>query len=188
MSSHVAVLDANVLVPACLRDTLLRQAEEPRLFIPKWSDQIIEEMVRALETKLSPPLSREKTQYLVEQLREHFPEAWLSEFEVLIPAMQNNPKDKHVLAAAVKGRAETIVTFDARHFPEETLRPWGIAVQHPDEFLVHQYHLDPELVHDKLALQAADIDRPIDGVLATLQQFAPQFVALVSTAGSSTHD
>lgn len=183
MSSYVALLDANVLVPACLRDTLLRQAEEPRLFIPKWSDQIIEEMVRTLETKLRPPLSFEKTQYLVEQLQEHFPEAWISEFEVLIPAMQNNPKDKHVLAAAVKSHAETIVTLNVKHFPEEALGPWGIVVQHPDDFLVHQYHLEPELVRNKLALQAEDIGRSIDGVLATLKQFAPQFVGLVSTSG-----
>jgi predicted nucleic acid-binding protein len=180
MSNYVALLDANVLVPACLRDTLLRQAEEPRLFIPKWSDQIIEEMVRTLESKLGLP--NENTQYLVEQLKEHFPEAWVSECELLIEAMQNDPGDRHVLAAAVKGHAETIVTANIKHFSDEALRPWGIVAQHPDDFLVHQYYLKPELVKKKLAMQADDICRPIEAVLGTLKKAAPQFAKLVSQA------
>lgn len=42
MSDYKAVLDACVLVKACLRDTLLRLAEEPRLYIPFWSAEILE--------------------------------------------------------------------------------------------------------------------------------------------------
>jgi hypothetical protein len=49
---YVAILDACVLVPAGLRDTILRLAETPRLFLPKWSDEILAEVERALISKL----------------------------------------------------------------------------------------------------------------------------------------
>ena len=58
-----AVLDACVLVQAPLRDTLLRLAEPPRLYIPQWSDEIIAETVRTLENRIG--LSAQKTEYLV---------------------------------------------------------------------------------------------------------------------------
>jgi len=47
-SDYLAVLDACVIVPAGLRDTLLRLAETPRLFVPKWSDEILAEVRRTL--------------------------------------------------------------------------------------------------------------------------------------------
>lgn len=58
-----AVLDACVLVQAPLRDTLLRLAEPPRLYVPQWSDEIIAETVRTLENRIG--LSAQKTAYLV---------------------------------------------------------------------------------------------------------------------------
>ena len=56
-----AVLDACVLVQAPLRDTLLRLAEPPRLYIPQWSDEIIAETVRTLENRIG--LSAQKPAY-----------------------------------------------------------------------------------------------------------------------------
>jgi hypothetical protein len=46
-----------------------------------------------------------------------------------------------VLAAAIKGRADLIVTINLKDFPADKLDPWGIEAQHPDEFLTHQFHL-----------------------------------------------
>ena len=48
---YLVVLDACVLVSAGLRDTLLRLAESPRLYVPKWSEDIIEEMARTLRER-----------------------------------------------------------------------------------------------------------------------------------------
>lgn len=104
-------------------------------------------------------------------------------FEPLIPAMQNHAKDKHVLAAAAKSRAEVIVTFNVKHFPDEALEPWGIVAQHPDDFLVQQYALEPELVQRKLALQAEEIGRSLSDVLAILKLVAPRFAGVVSASG-----
>jgi hypothetical protein len=52
-----------------------------------------------------------------------------------------DPDDRHVLAAAIKGRADLIVTLNLKDFPADELDRWGIDIQHPDEFLVHQFHL-----------------------------------------------
>ena len=50
-------------------------------------------------------------------LREHFPEAWVEEYEPFVPLMTNDPKDRHVIAAAVKSDTKLIVTYNAKDFP-----------------------------------------------------------------------
>ena len=92
--------------------------------------------------------------------------------------MTNPPKDRHVLAAAVRSGAQTIVTFNLKDFPEEALGPWDILAQSPDEFLVHQYHLSPEVVFRKLEEQAAR-HGGMKRLLSIHQRTAPEFTALV---------
>ena len=48
----------------------------------------------------------------------------------------------HVLAAAIAGHADCIVTANLKAFPENALAPFGIQVIHPDEFLIAQMDLD----------------------------------------------
>jgi len=59
-ADRIAVLDACVLFQASVRDTLLRLAEHPGLYSPRWSEEIIAEMKRALERQISvsPPVER----------------------------------------------------------------------------------------------------------------------------------
>ena len=54
-SAPLVVLDACVLANFSLCDTLLRLAETPRLFEPKWSEEIVRETTRTLESKLGWP-------------------------------------------------------------------------------------------------------------------------------------
>jgi hypothetical protein len=61
------------------------------------------------------------------------------------------------MAAAVRTNAQTIVTFNLKHFPVEALSPWNVIAQSPDDFLIHQYHLDAELVVLKLREQARNV-------------------------------
>jgi hypothetical protein len=104
-STPLVVLDACVLANFSLCDTLLRLAEPPRLFEPKWSDEIIRETTRTLESKLGWPNSL--TAHLEKELRAHFSEAWISGYESLIPRMTNDEKDQFGRYAA--NRAFTAV-------------------------------------------------------------------------------
>jgi len=175
------VLDGCVLVPACLRDTVLRLAEEPALYLPRWSDQIIEEMVRTLRLKLN--VGSAQTDHLAVCLRDAFPEAWITDFEPLIAGMANEPKDRHVLAAAARAGAQTIVTFNTKHFPKAALDPWGIEAQSPDDFLMHLYHLNPRLTTRRLLQEAADTSRTLPELLSALGIAAPGFEKLLAADG-----
>ncbi len=57
-NDYSAVLDACVLVPMALCDLLLRLAEEPAMYRPLWSEQILTEMAKALKTKLHRSVRR----------------------------------------------------------------------------------------------------------------------------------
>jgi predicted nucleic acid-binding protein len=89
-------------------DTLLRLAAGPRLYLPKWSDQIMVEVTRILQERFN--LSAQKAIYRENEIRRHFPEAWIEGYEGLIPSMTNHPKDRHVLAAAAHAGIKVIVT------------------------------------------------------------------------------
>ena len=173
-ADFLVVLDACVLIQAPLRDTLLRLAEEPRLFVPRWSEEIIVETVRNLEKRIG--LSNSKTAYLVGELRKHFGDAWVTGYAPLIGSMANDPKDRHVLAAAVKCGAPVIVTYNKRDFPAAATEPWGIEIQGPSTFLKHLYDLDPSVVIDKLHAQARNLGRTLPEQLAVLRNAVPPFV------------
>src|SRR3954469_22220568 len=125
------VLDANVLYPFSLRDTLLRAASEG-LFQLYWSDQILEEARRSLVS--SGRMTDDRAARLRSVMEEAFPEAMVTGHEPLIAAMKNDEKDRHVVAAAVKAGAQVIVTSNLKHFRE---LPEGIEAQSPDDFLCH---------------------------------------------------
>ena len=52
-----------------------------------------------------------------------------------------DPNDRHVLAAAIIGRCDVIVTQNLKHFPDAAPTPYGVDVQHPDEFLLNHLNL-----------------------------------------------
>jgi hypothetical protein len=110
------------------------------------------------------------------ELRRHFPEAWVESFDALTDAMTNDPGDRHVLAAAVRSHADLIVTYNRRHFPAPSLRPWEIDVQGPSTFLRGLYDLDAGLFVGKLYEQAATIGVSMPRLLHSLAKNAPQFV------------
>jgi hypothetical protein len=180
MTDYQAVLDTCVLVNSCIRDALLRQAEKPATYLPRWSPQIIDEARRTL---LGPHfgLSGTQVQHLLDEIQRAFPSACIGDVESLVPAMANDPGDRHVLGAAVKCGAQTIVTFNLKHFSSDALDPWSVEVQHPDQFLIHQYPLDPMVGLRKLYSQASDIRMTLPNLLGKLAVFAPAFVRSVRT-------
>ena len=186
MTNYLVVVDACVLVNASIRDTLLRLAEEPRLYVVRWSDSIIKETISTLESRFKK--TPEQTAHLVQELKKSFPEAWICGHESLIPGMANHDGDRHVLAAAVKSGAQTIVTFNLKHFKEEHVSPFGIEAISPDEFLLNQYHLDKPLVVFKLTMQANEIGKAVPSLLQILKKSVPQFAQTVADELSVTLD
>ena len=176
----LVVLDACVLANFSLCDTLLRLAEPPRLYEPKWSEEIIRETIRTLQLKLGWPGAL--TGHLEQELRTHFSEAWIGGYEPLIPRMTNDEKDRHVLAAAVQGQASIIVTFNLRHFSREHLKPWAVRALHPQPFLIEIFSQEQSVVMTKLEQQAADRRRSLPELLNILNATVPGFAAVVSAA------
>src|SRR4051794_26768871 len=137
--AFVAVLDANVLWSAALRDTLVRAALAD-LYRPVWSEEILAEMLRNLKRK-RPNLNPARLDRMVHLLRAEIPDALVDGYQGLVPTMTNDPGDRHVLAAAVHAGAEVIVTFNGRHFPAAACEPYNVEAQHPDKFLSHLWDL-----------------------------------------------
>ncbi|MDR1187954.1 MAG: PIN domain-containing protein [Bifidobacteriaceae bacterium] len=127
-----AVLDACVLVPIALCDVLLELADA-QLFKPLWSETILAETRRTLVRKRGLPVERAERR--LAHMRTAQPDALVTGFEHLITAMTNDPKDRHVLAAAVRARSKMIVTENLADFPPESVTPHGISVITADVFL-----------------------------------------------------
>ena len=178
-NEYAAVLDACVLVPMPLCDTLLRLAEDPAFYRLLWSKEILREVGDALETKLK--LTKEQREYRLNQMQKAFPEAMVRIPQGLINTFDCPDKDdRHVLACAVKGQANAIVTKNTRDFPAECLKEYGIFCQPPDEFLVHQFYLGPQEVVEKLDRQAAAIRKQRNYILDLLVKDAPVFCSLIT--------
>jgi hypothetical protein len=176
----LVVLDACVLANFSLCDNLLRLAEPPRLCEPKWSEDIICETKRTLELKLGWPSSL--VAHFEAELREHFGEAWIGGYESLVSRMTNDEKDRHIVAAAVKAQASTILTFNLRHFRREHLEQWGIAAMHPESFLAEIFLEERQLVLAKLKQQATDRSRSLRQLLTILSATVPDFASLVAAS------
>lgn len=176
------MLDACVLYPLPLRDTLLRCAEQ-NLYEVRWSQRILDEVARnLLEDRRATPVQAVE---LIDAMRHAFADAEVpaSAIAALEPRMTNAPADRHVLAAALASDdAEMVVTLNLRHFPAAACEPFRIEVVHPDAFLCELHERAPGPLRDVLTQQAADLSRPpmtADDVLDRLQVDVPEFVARV---------
>lgn len=68
----------------------------------------------------------------------HAVDALVTGYEDLLPALRlPDPNGRHVLAAAIRGQANVIVTMNVRDFPSDVLALLGIEAQHPGEFVLH---------------------------------------------------
>ena len=137
---YTAVLDANVLYPALLRDVLLSLAHAD-LYSAKWSIHIRDEWTRSL-LKDRPGLD-EKIAAAAQAMEAAIPDCLVNGYDHLIEGLTlPDPDDRHVLAAAIAGHADAIVTWNQKDFPSEIIDPFGIEVQTPDEFVLNQLMLD----------------------------------------------
>lgn len=144
-------LDTCVLLKPYLCDTLLSIAE-CRIYRPLWSAGVLAELDRNLRKRGA---TAEQVAHRVDQMSRHFPDAQVFGYEHLIASMENHPKDRHVLAAAVRGGAEVLVTENLRDFPESAVAPYSITVLHQDDFLLDQLDLSAVAVEAALRRQVS---------------------------------
>ena len=117
-----AILDANVLYPQLIRDTLLSLAVE-RLYHARWSATIHAEWTLNL-AKDRPELAA-KLPLVVERMNASVPDCLVTNYEKLANSIElPDPDDRHVVAAAIVGHADAIVTFNTKDFPATVLQPY----------------------------------------------------------------
>lgn len=135
------LLDTCVLYPTVMREVLLGVARTGA-FTPLWSSRILEEWARAAR-KLGPggeTLARGE----IALLQANWPGAsvtWKPSLEsrLWLP----DPDDIHVLAAAICGSADSIVTLNAKDFPRNILAEEGLKRIDPDTLLFTLWQQDP---------------------------------------------
>ncbi len=156
------LLDACVLVPPVLRECLLRVAGAG-YFRPLWSARILGEWARAAARRGEP------ADGAIAAAVAAFPAAMVApapgiEARLHLP----DPGDVHVLAAAIAGHAEAIVTWNAADFPRGTLAAEGLARRDPDGLMWEIRSGDP-----------AGVDALLEAVRAGAEARAGAPVALV---------
>lgn len=137
-----ALLDANVLFPTVLREILIGAARAG-LYRPLWSDRILEEWARAT-VKLGPG-AETVARGEIAALTAEWPTSSVMPGEAVARRLWlPDPHDVHVLAAAISGHADMIITFNAVDFPRHILTEEGVNRQDPDQFLLALHAHDPQ--------------------------------------------
>lgn len=177
-ADFAVILDANVLAESSVSDLFLRLSEEPRLLLPRWTDMIWEETRRTLIDKLK--WDAQIADGRIAAAKDAFPEAIVTDFESFMERCENDPRDRHILAAAIRSKTETIVTMNVRHFKREHLEPWGVTAVHPGDYLKVLYELDEGVVVSVLHQMALKRSYGIDRMLSRLSVSVPSFTEHVA--------
>jgi predicted nucleic acid-binding protein len=145
MSAPVAVFDANIMFSASLRDFLMWLGIEGACR-PIWTETIHGEWMENVLLKRAGTLrsSLERTRDLMNAT---LPGALVTNYESLIPTLTlPDENDRHVLAAAIHGGANSIVTFNLTDFPSDILGQFEVAAIHPDDFVLSLLEANPSAV------------------------------------------
>lgn len=169
---EMAVLDANVLYPAPVRDYLLHLAEMD-LYFPKWTEEIHNEWIRSLLLQRKD-IGEKSLLSAKKAMNEAFPLANIINYKYKIKDLELPDKyDEHVLAAAIISGTKTIVTFNTRDFPAAAIDTFGIRAIHPDLFILELIRQDEHMCLHALKTQTSRLKHPpkkINDVLTVLSQ------------------
>jgi hypothetical protein len=178
MANFVALYDACVLYPAPLRDLLMRLALSG-LYRARWTARIHEEWIHAVQLR-RPSVPLDKLERVRELMNANIEDCVVTDYEGLESGLQlPDPNDRHVLAAAIKCDAGTIVTCNLKDFPDDVLAPYGITAQHPDEFIEHAFGINSAAVIAAVRAHRASLSRPAMTVEELLEVYMNQ--GLVTT-------
>ncbi|MBA0039056.1 PIN domain-containing protein [Pantoea sp. BIGb0393] len=158
-SPFAVVLDACVLYPSTLRDVLIRLGLTG-LYQPKWTSIIQNEWQRNLRAN-RPEITYEQLARTEALMNKALPDAMVSGFEPLIPGITlPDPNDRHVVATAIRCKAEIIVTINLKDFPADLMTEFHIEALHPDEFIMDLFDLNQALVLQAVNAQRACFKNP----------------------------
>lgn len=154
------------------------------LYQARWTDAIHEEWMRSV-VRDYPDVTRAKAERVRDLMNAHVEHCLVEGHEDIVPTLTlPDPDDRHVLAAAIRGGAGTIVTANLADFPTATLKPHGIVARHPDDFVSHWLDVAPLAVCEAARLQRGSLKRPpktVDEYLDSLaRQNLPRTVAALS--------
>lgn len=136
----ICVLDTNVIYPLWIRDLLLWFAYHD-LYTPRWSKHIFDEWIHVMKRKGISDLEISKRTTIVNKA---FPNALVLGYETLIETLLlPDEKDRHVLAAAIKSKANLIITNNLKDFPVDLLSCYGLVAKNADHFLSDSIDLNP---------------------------------------------
>lgn len=159
MALYTAFLDACVLVPIAPCDTLLRMASRGA-FRPLWSERVTDEALRALH-RMHPAIDQSRFRNRFHQMNESFDDASVTGWEPLVDGITlPDPDDRHVVAAALRGRADAIITDNVRDFPASILEPLGLEAITLDNFLLDQLDLNATASCKIIEQQAENMANP----------------------------
>ena len=158
-SPFTAVYDACVLYPAPLRDLLMHLALSD-LYRARWSDLIHDEWTRNVLANRKD-LNSDQLNRTRQLMNANVRDSLVAGFEYLIPSIElPDPDDRHVVAAAIHSGASLIVTFNLKDFPTDALKPYNLAAQHPDDFIVDLLDLHPASVLEAAASHRRSLKNP----------------------------
>lgn len=158
------LLDANVLFPTVLREILIGVAETGA-YRPVWSPRILEEWARATRRLRDGAEAIARAEIAI--LRDEWPRAEVTPTDELIAGITlPDPDDAHVLAAAIAGGADTLLTLNRADFPNRLLAPYGVIPRDPDGFLT------------ELAEARADVAQVLEAVRARTEAIAGRRIEL----------
>lgn len=140
---YSAFLDANVLYSAAIRDICMELALV-NMYRARWSADVQREWLEAVLRNRSD-LDRTKLERTRDLMDIAIPSARVAGYEHLIESipLERDPGDRHVVAAAIVGRCDVIVTNDISHFPNDELKRFCLEAQGPDDFLARHLELEP---------------------------------------------
>jgi len=147
------LLDACVIYPTVMREMLLGVARTGA-YTPLWSARILEEW--ALAARKLGPEGEAQARGEIAMAQMAFPGAAVPvhpglELRLWLP----DAGDIHVLAAAISGNADGIITMNAKDFPRGLLAEESLSRNDPDAFLLGVFHAQPEAVTDVAAAVVA---------------------------------
>lgn len=181
--AFTALYDADVLHPPGLRDLLVRLGQTG-LFRARWSEQILDEMVRSILDRRAD-LDAERLARTRALMCEAVPDCLVTGYEPLIDGLRlPDPDDRHVLAAAIRCSAQVIVTSNLPDFPPDALEPFNIEAQGPDQFVLDVVNLAPARVAAVIQQQSAALRKPartVDELLEDLSSSLPRAVAALES-------